>query len=250
MERTYLIRTFGCQMNEHDSERIAGLLMADGMTPTEDLDRAGVVVFNTCAIRENADNRLYGNLGHLKPLKERNPATQDRGGRVPGAEGSGHDPGAGSVGRRGGGHARAPAAARSAGRRARRDGPQMDVRESTEVFPSALPAARHDDFRAWVSIAPGCDNACTFCIVPLVRGPQRSRPIGDIVAEVQGLARRGVVEVTLLGQNVNTYGRDVTVPGSSPRPLFADLLREVGASRRDPARAVHVSPIRTTSRPT
>ena len=105
----------------------------------------------------------------------------------------------------------------------------MDVREYTEVFPSALPAARHDDFRAWVSIAPGCDNACTFCIVPLVRGPQRSRSVGDILAEVQGLAQRGVVEVTLLGQNVNTYGRDVTVPGSSNRPLFAELLRQVGA---------------------
>ena len=89
----------------------------------------------------------------------------------------------------------------------------------------ALPAAREDAFRAWVSIAPGCDNACTFCIVPLVRGPQRSRAIGDILAEVQGLAADGVVEVTLLGQNVNTYGRDVTVPGSSRRPLFADLLR-------------------------
>jgi tRNA-2-methylthio-N6-dimethylallyladenosine synthase len=80
-----------------------------------------------------------------------------------------------------------------------------------------------------VSIAPGCDNACTFCIVPLVRGPQRSRPVGDILAEVQGLAARGVVEITLLGQNVNTYGRDVTVPGSSRRPLFAELLRQVGA---------------------
>ncbi len=103
----------------------------------------------------------------------------------------------------------------------------MDVAEYTELFPSALPAARGDAFRAWVSIAPGCDNACTFCIVPFVRGPQRSRAIGDVLAEVQGLARDGVVEVTLLGQNVNTYGRDVTVPGSSRRPLFAELLRQV-----------------------
>ena len=103
----------------------------------------------------------------------------------------------------------------------------MDVAEYTETFPSALPAARDDAFRAWVSIAPGCDNACTFCIVPLVRGPQRSRSIGDILAEVQGLVAAGVVEVTLLGQNVNTFGRDVTVPGSSRRPLFADLLRMV-----------------------
>ena len=105
----------------------------------------------------------------------------------------------------------------------------MDVREYTETFPSALPAARHDPFRAWVSIAPGCDNACTFCIVPLVRGPQRSRSIGDILAEVQGLAAHGVVEVTLLGQNVNTYGRDVTVPGSSPSNRCS---RAAAASRR------------------
>ena len=103
----------------------------------------------------------------------------------------------------------------------------MDVDEYTDLFPSALPAARDDTFRAWVSIAVGCDNACTFCIVPFVRGAQRSRAIGDVLAEVQGLARDGVVEVTLLGQNVNTYGRDVTVPGSSRRPLFADLLRQV-----------------------
>ncbi len=228
MERRYLIRTFGCQMNEHDSERIAGVLQADGLSPTQDVEQAEVVILNTCAIRENADNRLYGNLGHLKPAKERNPrlrivvagclAQKDQG-KI---------------------QARAPWVDVVIGthalpqlmellRQAETDGPQMDVRELTETFPSALPAARRDPFRAWVSIAPGCDNACTFCIVPLVRGPQRSRPVGDILAEVQGLAARGVVEITLLGQNVNTYGRDVTVPGSSRRPLFADLLRQVGA---------------------
>jgi tRNA-2-methylthio-N6-dimethylallyladenosine synthase len=103
----------------------------------------------------------------------------------------------------------------------------MDVDEYTDLFPSALPAARDDAFRAWVSIAVGCDNACTFCIVPFVRGAQRSRAIGDVLAEVQGVVRDGVVEVTLLGQNVNTYGRDLSVPGTSRRPLFADLLRQV-----------------------
>jgi tRNA-2-methylthio-N6-dimethylallyladenosine synthase len=112
-------------------------------------------------------------------------------------------------------------------RGAEAEGPQLDVREQTEIFPSALPALREVAHHAWVSIAVGCDNACTFCIVPLVRGPQRSRPVGDVLAEVQGLARAGVVEVTLLGQNVNTYGRDVTVPDSPRRPLFADLLRTV-----------------------
>jgi tRNA-2-methylthio-N6-dimethylallyladenosine synthase len=226
MERRYLIRTFGCQMNEHDSERIAGVLMADGMTPADSVDDARVVVFNTCAIRENADNKLYGNLGHLKPLKDRRPdmkvvvagclAQKDQG----------------EIQRRApwvdvvvGTHA-LPQLLKLLDR-SEAEGPQMDVREHTEVFPSALPAARDDAFRAWVSIAPGCDNGCTFCIVPLVRGPQRSRALGDILAEVQGLAGRGVVEVTLLGQNVNTYGRDVTVPGSSRTPLFAKLLREV-----------------------
>jgi tRNA-2-methylthio-N6-dimethylallyladenosine synthase len=226
VERRYLVRTFGCQMNEHDSERIAGMLAADGMRPAEGLDDAQVVVFNTCAIRENADDRLYGNLGHLKPLKERRPdlrivvagclAQKDRGEiqrRAPWVDvvvGTHALPGLLDL-----------------LRRAEVEGPQMDVREYTEVFPSALPAARGEPWRAWVSIAVGCDNACTFCIVPLVRGPQRSRPIADVLAEVRDLAARGVVEVTLLGQNVNTYGRDLTDPASARRPRFAELLREV-----------------------
>jgi tRNA-2-methylthio-N6-dimethylallyladenosine synthase len=226
MQQRFLIRTFGCQMNEHDSERIGGVLMADGMTPTEDPGDARLIVLNTCAIRENADNKLYGNLGHLKPLKDRNPhlkivvagclAQKDQG----------------LIQRKApwvdvvvGTHALPHLLDLLA--RSETDGPQMDVSEYTELFPSALPAAREQDFRAWVSIATGCDNACTFCIVPFVRGAQRSRPIGDVLAEVQGLAAAGVVEVTLLGQNVNTYGRDVSVPGSARSPLFAQLLQMV-----------------------
>jgi len=223
----YLIRTFGCQMNEHDSERIAGLLETEGMVRTEEAERAEVVVLNTCAVRQNADDRLYGNLGRLLPVKERNPrmrivvagclAQKDRG----------------EIQRRApwvdvvvGTHA-LPNVLELL-RTAEREGPQMDVREFTEVFPSALPARREVRHHAWVSVSVGCDNRCTFCIVPLVRGPQRSRPLGDILAEVQGLAADGVVEVTLLGQNVNTYGRDLTVPGSSRTPLFGALLRAVG----------------------
>jgi tRNA-2-methylthio-N6-dimethylallyladenosine synthase len=226
MDRRYLIRTFGCQMNEHDSERIAGVLEADGYVRAEEATEAEVVVLNTCAVRQNADDRLYGNLGLLRPVKERNRrmrivvagclAQKDRG----------------EIQRR------APWVDVVVGthalpnvldllRRAEREGPQMDVREFTEVFPSALPARRQVAHHAWVSVSVGCDNRCTFCIVPLVRGPQRSRPIGDILAEVQGLAGRGVVEVTLLGQNVNTYGRDLTVPGSSRKPRFGALLRAV-----------------------
>jgi tRNA-2-methylthio-N6-dimethylallyladenosine synthase len=243
MERTYLIRTFGCQMNEHDSNGSAVCSRSRRHDAHGRHVRRRVVVFNTCAIRENADNRLYGNLGHLKPLKDDDPSL-----RIVVA---------GCLAR--------TIAARSTPRAqvdvvwarmllphllellkaSEDDGPQMDVREYGDV-PSALPAARHDDFRAWVSIAPGCDNACTFCIVPLVRGPQRSRSIGDILSEVQSLAESGVVEVTLLGQNVNTYGRDVTIPGSPNRPLFAELLRQVGGV--DGIRRVRfTSPHRTTS---
>jgi tRNA-2-methylthio-N6-dimethylallyladenosine synthase len=222
----FLIRTFGCQMNEHDSERIGGMLRSDGMTATDDVADARVVVLNTCAIREKADAKLYGNLGHLKPLKVKNPEL-----RVVVA-GCLAQKDQGTI------QERAPWVDVVVGthalphlldllRRAEVEGPQMDVAEYTESFPSALPAAREDAFRAWVSIAVGCDNACTFCIVPFVRGAQRSRAIGDILAEVRGLARSGVVEVTLLGQNVNTYGRDLTVPGASRRPLFAELLRKV-----------------------
>lgn len=226
MPGKYLVRTFGCQMNEHDSERIAGLLESDGYLSTDEAAEAKVIVFNTCAIRENADNRLYGNLGHLRPLKRANPqlrivvagclAQKDRGqiqSRAPWVDvviGTHALPGLLDL-----------------LHRAEEQGPQMDVREYTEVFPSALPARHEVAHHAWVSIAVGCDNACTFCIVPLVRGPQRSREMDDILAEVRGVARRGVVEVTLLGQNVNTYGRDLSVPGSSRRPLFARLLREV-----------------------
>jgi tRNA-2-methylthio-N6-dimethylallyladenosine synthase len=228
MSGRFLVRTFGCQMNEHDSERIAGLLQGDGLVPTDEAADAEVVVLNTCAIRENADNRLYGNLGHLRPLKQANPrmrvvvagclAQKDQG-RI---------------------QERAPWVDVVVGthalpellellRRSEREGPQMDVRETTEIFPSALPALRDVRHHAWVSIAMGCDNRCTFCIVPLVRGPQRSRSIGDVLAEVQGLAAVGVVEVSLLWQNVNTFGRDLTVPGSNRRPLFAELLRAVDA---------------------
>jgi tRNA-2-methylthio-N6-dimethylallyladenosine synthase len=226
VEGRYLIRTFGCQMNEHDSERIAGLLESGGMTETRTADDAEVVVLNTCAVRENADNRLYGNLGRLREVKLRNPrmrivvagclAQKDRG----------------QIQRR------APWVDVVVGtyalpyilnllERAEREGPQMDVREYTELFPSALPARREVRHHAWVSVSVGCDNKCTFCIVPLVRGPQRSRPLGEILAEVQGLVRDGVLEVTLLGQNVNTYGRDLTVPGSPRKPQFASLLRAV-----------------------
>ncbi|MGH9183850.1 MAG: tRNA (N6-isopentenyl adenosine(37)-C2)-methylthiotransferase MiaB [Acidimicrobiales bacterium] len=234
MSRRYAIRTFGCQMNAHDSERIAGLLEADGLEATDDVAEADVVVLNTCCIRENADNKLYGNLGHLKALKAARPGMQIVVGgclaqkdrdliqrRAPhvdvvmGTHNVGH--------------------ATDLLRRAEREGPVVEILEESEAFPSALPVRRDLAWSAWVTIQIGCDNRCAFCIVPAVRGAEISRPVAEVVAEVEALAAAGTAEVTLLGQNVNSYGRDLTrarrAAGEAvrARPLFADLLRQVGA---------------------
>jgi tRNA-2-methylthio-N6-dimethylallyladenosine synthase len=227
--RRYLVRTFGCQMNEHDSERVAGLFEADGMQAASDLEEADVVFLNTCCIRENADDRLYGTLGHLKAAKERRPglrivvggclAQKDR-----------------DLVR-----ARAPWVDVVFGTHnlhrvltlldhAEKWGPVTEISEEPAVDadrPSDLPAHRQMAHSAWVSITTGCDNACTFCIVPIVRGRETSRRPGEVIREVARLAAEGVVEVTLLGQNVNSYGRDLGVDGRR-RPVFADLLRRVG----------------------
>lgn len=261
MARRFYVRTFGCQMNAHDSERIAGLLASEGMEPTEDVEDADVVVLNTCCIREHADERLYGHLGALKSLKARRPSMQiavagclaqkDRAGILERAPHVDVVVGTFNV-------ARTAALLRDAV-----DGPQVEVWEAPTdsaptpfLWPTALPAARRRRHAAWVTIQIGCDNSCSFCIVPAVRGPEVSRPFGEILAEVESLAAQGVFEVTLLGQNVNSYGRDLTLglrAGAAPsgpagrldptygageawvreggrrvRPLFADLLRAVG----------------------
>jgi tRNA-2-methylthio-N6-dimethylallyladenosine synthase len=223
MGRRYVIRTFGCQMNVHDSERIAGLLEADGLEATDDVAGADVVVLNTCCIRENADDKLYGTLGHLKSLKAARPGMQvvvagclaqkDRDlvqRRAPYVD---VVLGTHNVG-----------AAVALLHRAETEGPLMEILEESDAFPSALPVRRDLPWSAWVTIQIGCDNACAFCIVPSVRGREISRPMAEVVAEVKTLASAGTVEVTLLGQNVNSYGRDLT----RRRPLFADLLRRVG----------------------
>ena len=196
MARTFLIRTFGCQMNEHDSERLAGLLVADGLEPTDDLEDADVVVFNTCCIRENADNKLYGHLGQLKALQDRRPGHADRRGRLPGPEGPGAGPPAGRPRRRGlrhpqpgpGPRAAAPGRGRAA-RSSRSSTPPTPT--APPDHPPALSAVRELPYAAWVTIQTGCDNSCAFCIVPSVRGPEVSRPFDDIVAEVAGLAAPG-----------------------------------------------------------
>jgi tRNA-2-methylthio-N6-dimethylallyladenosine synthase len=213
-------------MNEHDSERIAGLLVEQGMEPAADPESADVVVLNTCCIRENADDKLYGHLGHLKSLKATRPDLQIAVGGCLAQKDRDLI------------QARAPhvdvvfgthnlAAAPSLLERARLDGPVMEIVEEHEAYPSALPARREHDHAAWVTIQIGCDNSCTFCIVPSVRGAEVSRRLGDIVHEVEALAADGVSEITLLGQNVNSYGRDLGA--GQYRPRFADLLRAVDA---------------------
>jgi tRNA-2-methylthio-N6-dimethylallyladenosine synthase len=222
--RKYVVQTFGCQMNVHDSERISGLLEADGLVQTDDVADADVVVLNTCCIRENADNKLYGTLGHLKSLKAERPGMQIAvAGCLAQKDRATIQQRAGHVDVVFGTHNTASAVELL--HRAQVEGPVMEILEESDAFPSALPVKRDVSWAAWVTIQIGCDNSCAFCIVPTVRGEEISRPFDEVVAEVEALAAAGVVEVTLLGQNVNSYGRDLT----RRRPLFAELLRAVGA---------------------
>ena len=223
LQRTYQVRTFGCQMNVHDSERLSGVLEGAGYAPAADGEPADVVVFNTCAVRENADNRLYGNLGHLAPVKAARPGMQiavggclaqkDRGEitrRAPWVDVVFGTHNLGSL----------PVLLE----RARvLDEAQVEILESLEVFPSTLPTRRESAYAAWVSISVGCNNTCTFCIVPALRGVEKDRRPGDILAEVRALVDDGALEVTLLGQNVNSYGVEF-----GDRGAFAKLLRACG----------------------
>src|SRR4051794_15174740 len=209
-------------MNEHDSERLAGLLVDEGYEAATGLEDADLVVLNTCCIRENADNKLYGHLGRLKALKAERPGLQIAvGGCLAQKDRERIVERAGHVDVVFGTHnlAHAPALLAEA---ARRGEPVVEILEEHEAYPSALPARREVDHRAWVTIQIGCDNSCAFCIVPSVRGAEVSRRMGDVVHEVEDLVADGVVEITLLGQNVNSYGRDLGA--GQWRPEFADLL--------------------------
>lgn len=226
MTKRFFIQTFGCQMNEHDSERIAGLLAEDGMEAADNVEGADVVVLNTCCIRENADNKLYGTLGHLKSLKDKRPGMQIAvGGCLAQKDRDVVQTRAPFVDVVFGTHNLQNAA--SLLRRAELEGPIMEILEEHEQYPSALPVQRDQPHSAWVTIQIGCDNKCAFCIVPSVRGKEVSRRMGDIVHEVEEFAADGVTEITLLGQNVNSYGRDLGA--GQYRPQFADLLRAVDA---------------------
>ena len=224
----YFVRTFGCQMNEHDSERIAGLLEANGMVRTTRADDADLIVLNTCTIRENADEKLYGYLGSLKRVKTENPGVKIAvGGCSAQKERDLIQERASWVDVVFGTH--------NVHRvvdlldHAEEWGPITEIWEETSTtadIPSGLPVHRETEHSAWVTITIGCNNSCTFCIVPIVRGREISRRPGDVIREIEGLAADGVTEITLLGQNVNSYGRDLELNGRSP--LFAELLRRVG----------------------
>ncbi|MEY4713694.1 MAG: tRNA ((37)-C2)-methylthiotransferase MiaB [Actinomycetota bacterium] len=222
MSLTYEVRTYGCQMNVHDSERITGLLESAGYEKAEGQD-PDLVVFNTCAVRENADNKLYGNLGMLITKKEANPNLQIAVGgclaqkdqdtilkRAPWVDVVFGTHNMGSL----------PTLLERA--RHNREA-QVEILESLEVFPSTLPQKRESAYSGWVSISVGCNNTCTFCIVPSLRGKEKDRRPGEILAEVQALVDDGAIEVTLLGQNVNTYGVEFGDKGA-----FAKLLRACG----------------------
>jgi tRNA-2-methylthio-N6-dimethylallyladenosine synthase len=220
--RTYEVRTFGCQMNVHDSERLSGSLEAAGYVPANG-EQADVVVLNTCAVRENADNKLYGNLGMLASVKKSHEGMQIAvGGCLAQKDKS-------TI------LAKAPWVDVVFGthnmgslptllERARHNGEaQLEILESLEVFPSTLPTKRESTYSGWVSISVGCNNTCTFCIVPALRGKEKDRRPGDILAEIQSLVDDGAIEVTLLGQNVNSYGVEF-----GDRQAFGKLLRAAG----------------------
>ncbi|WP_377269091.1 tRNA (N6-isopentenyl adenosine(37)-C2)-methylthiotransferase MiaB [Peterkaempfera sp. SMS 1(5)a] len=221
--RTYQVVTYGCQMNVHDSERVSGLLEDAGYVKADQDGSPDVVVFNTCAVRENADNRLYGNLGRLASVKAKQAGMQIAVGgclaqkdrdtivrKAPwvdvvfGTHNIGHLP--------------------ALLERSRVESEaQVEILESLDTFPSTLPTRRESAYAAWVAISVGCNNTCTFCIVPALRGKEKDRRPGDILAEVEALVAEGVVEVTLLGQNVNAYGSDI-----GDREAFSKLLRACG----------------------
>lgn len=223
MTRTYLVETYGCQMNVHDSERIAGLLDEAGYIPVVEGNQADIVVFNTCAVRENADNKLYGNLSFLAPIKKKNPGMQIAVGGCLAQKDQ-------SIILKKAPYVDVVFGTHNVGslpvllERARiEEQAQIEILESLEHFPSTLPARRFSAFTSWVSVSVGCNNTCTFCIVPTLRGVEKDRQPADILTEMRALVDQGVIEITLLGQNVNAYGIEF-----GDRGAFANLLREAG----------------------
>ena len=221
--RSFVVETYGCQMNAHDTERISGLLLDSGYVQALEGSDPDLVVFNTCAVRENADNKLYGNLSFLAPRKKSDPnfqiavggcmAQKDQDSIIKRAPYVDVVFGTHNIG-----------SLPTLLERARiEEESQVEIKESLEHFPSTLPARRHSAFSAWVSVSVGCNNTCTFCIVPSLRGIEKDRSEADILNEVKAVVDQGVTEITLLGQNVNAYGVDF-----GDRGAFAKLLRKCG----------------------
>jgi tRNA-2-methylthio-N6-dimethylallyladenosine synthase len=220
--KSYHIITFGCQMNEHDSERMAGMLDARGCASSTDAERADMVILNTCSIREKAEQKFYSELGRLRGLKAANP------GLIIAVAGCiAQQEGAAIL-------SRAPYVDMIFGpsdlgrfstlieQRTSQRAPVVDTAGDPDYHQKQIPTTRADKLKAWVSIMYGCDNFCTYCVVPYLRGRERSRSPQDIVQEVRELAGQGYREVTLLGQNVNSYGK-----GRTDRVDFPGLLRMV-----------------------
>ena len=218
----YHLTTFGCQMNEHDSERMKGMLESIGYAEAQERAEADLILFNTCSIRESADNRLVGHLGEAKRLKAEDPE------RVVGIGGCW---------------------SQSMKEKVFEQFPFVDVAFGPgqipklaefltsdslsaqgyfefDSFPGHLPMKRAREFQAWLQVSVGCNSVCSYCIVPSTRGREVSRPAGELLAEVERLAADGVREVTLLGQNVNSYGRDQP---RGAKTTFAELLALVDA---------------------
>lgn len=227
--KTYEVRTFGCQMNVHDSERLSGLLEEAGYAPVAENGEPDLIVFNTCAVRDNADQRLYGTLGNLRGVKEQRPdlqiavggclAQKDKDAVVKKAPWVDVVFGTHNIGS-------LPALL---DRASHNNKAQVEIVDALEQFPSVLPAKRESAYSGWVSVSVGCNNTCTFCIVPSLRGKEVDRRPGDILAEVQALVEQGVSEVTLLGQNVNAYGVNFVDPElERDRSAFSKLLRACG----------------------
>ena len=222
--RSYEVRTYGCQMNVHDSERLTGLLEEAGYVASPAGELADVVVFNTCAVRENADNKLYGNLSHLAPIKAANPGMQIAvGGCLAQKDRSTITSKAPYVDVVFGTHNIGSLPALLDRARSQQEA-QVEILESLSVFPSTLPTKRDSAYAAWVSVSVGCNNTCTFCIVPALRGTEKDRRPGEILAEIEALVAEGVIEITLLGQNVNAYGVEF-----GDRQAFSKLLRACGS---------------------
>ena len=233
MNMTFCVRTFGCQMNKHDSERISGMLEGLGGLMVETVEEADILVYMTCCVREAADTRLYGQVASLKnvPLRDDSPLKK----RIIAV--------GGCIGQRDGeeltkklphldvvfGTHNLASLPRLLQGVIEEGGHQVEVLDASTSFPTELPTAREHSWAAWLPITIGCNNFCTYCIVPYVRGREKSRPIEDIVAEAERYVAAGVKEITLLGQNVNSYGRDLY--GSPRFAQILDALDQTGIER-------------------